>query len=946
MLELFTNPGYLAAGGALISAPIIIHLINRMRFKRLRWAAMEFLLKAQKRSRRRLIIEQLILLLLRCLLVALAALLVLRFLGFSLAGILQGQEVLHFVILDDTLSMRDQFRDREGDEPHDCFKIAKDHLINDVVRGISRSNASERLVILQLSTLPSDPQKAKVFEPKMYQRINDTKIAAELKEDIAAMKPSKAHVSILRGIRLAQEYRGKFADSKMYVHLLGDYRKLDWTGSDAQEIQQALVSLDKADVIIDPRDMAKPFRIKGEGGTPRSNDNVGILDFRSNTRITGPGTPIKFTVTVGNFSLLEKTVHVGIYDDESGKEMLQVSFNEPMPLRVPANGSTTATFELPAPAHEFKDDQPYYAKLSARLENVNRGPLENDGLPDDNIRHVSVEVRKKVAVLLIDGSGEEGVKTGDSYFIARAIFSVPGGNYEVDHGHKLSGGAAMEALDRLDLHKYPNIIFLNVPDLTPKQLENLEKYVAAGGGLAFFMGPRVIADFYNDKLYNNGKGLFPVQLAGDTQPVLGKPALDPEWTGRHQLLLRDDQYPNEKLPIFGDVFKEPRLRNFLNFMFVKRHWPALPLEGEPGRVRMLANLPNEKQATVYSKDFEDLAQELALLDNEDLKEYRPAFLRHHKLLLKGVHPQSQNKAYQLASVLDNLLNDRGNDNNRAEFPDLTKFWDLADRDNQIARLRKTVLDLRERVLYSDPMILTSLYGQGRVVAVMTTAGKAWNNWGGGEGVSKIYPSILWEMQNFLSRGGGGDGGLTVGTPIPLVVDLKRIDHQGRKLKAVRTQYKPRLGQEMEIKTDSEQFGEEDKNNPDLLKFHFERTPEPGLYVTKLVFADAENEPPLFTWSHVFNVDTKREGNLQRVSQEDMEAYYLRLLTKAGAFYGPLGDSPVVNRQSDLSESPWFFLFFLGILVAEQALAVHLSFHLKGSEAELPAQVVQPHARAA
>src|SRR6185312_12506896 len=58
MLDLFANPGFLAAGGALVSAPIIIHLINRMRFKRLRWAAMEFLLKAQKRTRKRLIIEK------------------------------------------------------------------------------------------------------------------------------------------------------------------------------------------------------------------------------------------------------------------------------------------------------------------------------------------------------------------------------------------------------------------------------------------------------------------------------------------------------------------------------------------------------------------------------------------------------------------------------------------------------------------------------------------------------------------------------------------------------------------------------------------------------------------------------------------------------------------------------------------------------------------------
>src|SRR3954462_6734124 len=125
MEALFTNPLTMVAGGAMVSAPIIIHLINRMRFRRVKWAAMEFLLKAQKRSRRRLIIEQLILLLLRCLLVALAALLVARFLGFNLDSLnsLFGaqRENVHVVLLDDSLSMRDQHRD--GDGAKNCFDI-------------------------------------------------------------------------------------------------------------------------------------------------------------------------------------------------------------------------------------------------------------------------------------------------------------------------------------------------------------------------------------------------------------------------------------------------------------------------------------------------------------------------------------------------------------------------------------------------------------------------------------------------------------------------------------------------------------------------------------------------------------------------------------------------------------------------------------------------------
>src|SRR5713226_5491185 len=101
---LFANPAALTLGGAMISSPILIHLINRMRFKRLRWAAMEFLLKSQKRNRRRLIIEQMLLLLLRCLLIALAGLLLARFIGFTFGNTYEQKANLHVVNLDDSLS--------------------------------------------------------------------------------------------------------------------------------------------------------------------------------------------------------------------------------------------------------------------------------------------------------------------------------------------------------------------------------------------------------------------------------------------------------------------------------------------------------------------------------------------------------------------------------------------------------------------------------------------------------------------------------------------------------------------------------------------------------------------------------------------------------------------------------------------------------------------------
>src|SRR2546428_476109 len=122
-MEFFLHPWYMVVGGALVSAPILIHLINRMRFKRIRWAAMEFLLKSQKRNRRRLIIEQLILLMLRCLLVLLAAFLVARFVGQALAST-STSTTMHMVLLDDTVSMQDRAPKNQNPGPN-CFEAAK-----------------------------------------------------------------------------------------------------------------------------------------------------------------------------------------------------------------------------------------------------------------------------------------------------------------------------------------------------------------------------------------------------------------------------------------------------------------------------------------------------------------------------------------------------------------------------------------------------------------------------------------------------------------------------------------------------------------------------------------------------------------------------------------------------------------------------------------------------
>ena len=61
----FLFPTLLTIGLALVALPVLIHLINMMRHRRIQWAAMEFLLISQKKNRTWILLKQLLLLLLR-----------------------------------------------------------------------------------------------------------------------------------------------------------------------------------------------------------------------------------------------------------------------------------------------------------------------------------------------------------------------------------------------------------------------------------------------------------------------------------------------------------------------------------------------------------------------------------------------------------------------------------------------------------------------------------------------------------------------------------------------------------------------------------------------------------------------------------------------------------------------------------------------------------------
>src|SRR5438477_12684070 len=106
---------YLLTGLVFATVPIIIHLLNRRRFQLVEWAPMKYLKLTIKTNRRRLRIEQLILLAIRTLIVMLIIFAVARpvLSPTGLGGWLAGRgRTSRIIVIDDSLSMgyRDQGR--------------------------------------------------------------------------------------------------------------------------------------------------------------------------------------------------------------------------------------------------------------------------------------------------------------------------------------------------------------------------------------------------------------------------------------------------------------------------------------------------------------------------------------------------------------------------------------------------------------------------------------------------------------------------------------------------------------------------------------------------------------------------------------------------------------------------------------------------------------------
>ncbi len=907
MLDAFVNPWSMAAGAALISVPIAIHLINRLRFKRVHWAAMEFLLKAQKRMKRKLILQQLLLLLLRCLMVALLGLIVGRYLGFDPLKGRETRNTIHYAILDDSPSMSDDWSEDTGGST-DSFTVAKQFLAEKIAPSAMEASNPQLLEVVRLS----DP----VAPLRSFGRIN-TATTEELKGYLNTLQSSAVRGSLVNALRKAKAVAdADKPETARVVHVLTDLRAIDWD-LDGPALRTAIEDLSKQNVKVHLIDAAHKYR-KDEKRPPIHHDNVAIVELRPSRRVVPRFEQTEFVMRVKNYGVAElKDLRFAISvngSDDLGQSVVIPTLpgNQEEQIRFKLEMKRTGTVDKPLER---------FSIVTARLATDTPGPTF------DNVRHAVVEVRDRLPILAIDGRpAERDKKEGDSFFL-RNIFTNVSGGFAWQPG-------TVNDLDKLDLKQFSCILLMNVPTLSEEESKKLEEYVRNGGGVGIFLGPDVKPADYNAMLYKDGAGLMPVPLPEkSSEPMPEEQVFEKLFNFQKKILLREKS--SSRHPALFNIYFNERgrpdkensqgLEKFFNFVLVKQYWPIKRIgkwRDDPS-VTELYCLPNESAMGQYEPAA------LALMNKLPADDAKYAKFKEVLTTAKGEIRKvasSTEPLFKLAVVLDRLLSDQVSEGDAAEAL-LREFWALPEN----ADLKSEAMRLRDAVKFGDPLYFAKTFGTGRVTLITTTAGEQWTDWPAGPG-GRSYPPIMAEMERYLSSGGTSDAN-TVGTPVTMKFDS--------------ASYKPQVGRAF-LTADYSKGSPATRSVPaDIVDLKeqpmvveqgtgtltFTDDAKEGAYIftaTRLKNSASGSEgaevPEYIAMA--LNVDAAREGDLRRAARDDV------LRQAPGAGLHSLGDASwldeLKNKRTDLTEAGWIFLVLLLVLIAEQWMATRLSFHTAGN----------------
>ena len=438
----FLNP-LLLFGALAIAAPIVIHLLARRQIRRVAWAAMRFLKVSVERNQKKMNLEDLILLILRCALLALLALALARpafkrggFAGFG------SSDVATILLLDHSASMAQT----DGAAARlDKAKQAAEQVLDSLPAG---SAVAVWLV--------SDGVKASIPEP--------TRDFSLARKAIRNAPRTDRGTEWQPAMQRALDVLKRQTTAVKQLCAITDGQATGW-----KALGETVSMLSAA-----RKDVQTRVVLVGDA----EQRNIAVTGLRLASALAPVGESLRFEVEVSNFGV-EEARNVGVSlavdaeapSDEQALESIAAGESKKLSLFVTLReaGFHTITARVPP-----------------------------DRAPADDSRTVAVRAIGEVNVLLVDGDPGAEPRESEVFYLRNALAPVPPemrAKYFIKT--KTVSPAELEAQKLAD---FEAVVLANVVDVSDTTLAALEKYLREGGGLIVFPGAKTSAAIYNERM--------------------------------------------------------------------------------------------------------------------------------------------------------------------------------------------------------------------------------------------------------------------------------------------------------------------------------------------------------------------------------------------------------------------------------------------------------------
>jgi hypothetical protein len=450
---MFTLLSPLLIWGTLLGViPIIIHLLNRRRFRRVQWAPMRYLKLTIQRNRRRIQIEELLLLLVRIALPVLLFVLLARPLlnPTGLENWLGGAgRVSHVFLIDDSLSMG------YAADGQVAFHRARE------VAGalLAATRAGDRCTLVTTSA-PAAP---------VFQEVEGAR-REELAGDALSLAQTETHAAWPAVLGAVDGVLQSCTYPTRELTIVTDLRKAGWdAGVSALASRWADQDVHVRVVDVGADETAN---ISLESLTPLDRTILAGAESRWEALVRN-ASPRLFTGAKGVLRVDDRPTELVLPEIAPG-QLVKV----PLSVRFPGSGMHDLSLQIP-----------------------------DDALPGDNQRWAAVPVKDSLLIRLVDGEPSTEPFGSEVDYLA-APLSIGVGDADAWRVEVVQEDDFMSPrVEPADV-----LILANVAAPTVDQANRLAGMVKAGMGLMVFTGPKLDTGLYNELLFKSGERLLPCSL--------------------------------------------------------------------------------------------------------------------------------------------------------------------------------------------------------------------------------------------------------------------------------------------------------------------------------------------------------------------------------------------------------------------------------------------------